>query len=58
MTEKVTEWKKIHVAVLLLLVFAGSLIVLSFVGYSDGDDTFFFRILRQYGAGRVFKMAV
>lgn len=55
MTEKVTEWKKIHVAVLLLLVFAGSLIVLSFVGYSDGDDTFFLEYCGSMGLGEYLK---
>ena len=36
--------EKRYMGILLLLVFAGSLFLLSFISYSDGDDSFF----RQY----------
>lgn len=39
--EKKYEVKKAGIAVLMGLVFAGCLVVLSFINYSDGDDTFF-----------------
>lgn len=41
MLKKKWQWKKVHIVSLLLLLYAGCLAVLSLIGYSDGDDTFF-----------------
>ena len=55
MAGKVAEWKKVHIVMLLSLVFIGSLIVLSFIGYSDGDDTFFLEYCGSMGLGEYLK---
>lgn len=55
MTEKVVEWKKVHIVMLLSLVFIGSLAVLSFIGYSDGDDTFFLEYCGSMGLWEYLK---
>lgn len=47
MTEK--KWKKVHIVALLILLYAGCLTVLSFIGYSDGDDTFFLEYCGNMG---------
>lgn len=49
MTEKKFEWKKVHIIALLALVYAGCLVVLSFIGYSDGDDAFFLEYCGSMG---------
>ncbi|MBR5127529.1 MAG: hypothetical protein IKU69_03775, partial [Roseburia sp.] len=49
MTEKKWEWKKVHIVILLALMYAGCLLVLSFIGYSDGDDAFFYEYCRSMG---------
>lgn len=41
--------KKVHIAALLGLVFAGCLAVLSFIHYSDGDDAFFLEYCGSMG---------
>ena len=55
MTGKVAEWKKVHIVMLLSLVFIGSLSVLSFIGYSDGDDAFFLEYCGSMGLGEYLK---
>lgn len=55
MTGKVAEWKKVHIVMLMSLVFIGSLIVLSFIGYSDGDDAFFLEYCGSMGVGEYLK---
>ena len=49
MLEKKWEWKKVHITVLLALLYAGCLLVLSFIHYSDGDDTFFLEYCGSMG---------
>lgn len=49
MLEKKWEWKKVHIAVLLALFYVGCLVVLSFIGYSDGDDAFFLEYCGSMG---------
>jgi len=41
MAEKKWQWKKVHSVALMALLYVGCLLVLSFIGYSDGDDAFF-----------------
>lgn len=49
MLEKKWEWKKVHIIALLALLYAGCLLVLSFIGYSDGDDAFFLEYCGSMG---------
>lgn len=49
MEEKKWQWKKVHIAALLIFLYAGCLTVLSFIGYSDGDDTFFLEYCGNMG---------
>lgn len=49
MLEKKWEWKKVHITVLLALLYAGCLLVLSFINYSDGDDAFFLEYCGRMG---------
>lgn len=49
MTEKKFEWKKVHIVALLALLYIGCLVVLSFIGYSDGDDAFFLEYCGSMG---------
>lgn len=48
-TKRKWEWKKVHIIGLLVLVYLGCLGVLSFIGYSDGDDTFFLEYCGSMG---------
>lgn len=47
MFKKKWECKKVHIAALLILLYVVSLFVLSFIGYSDGDDVFFLEYCRN-----------
>lgn len=47
--EKKYGIKKAGIAVLMVLVFTGCLFVLSFINYSDGDDTFFLQYCGSMG---------
>ncbi len=49
MAEKKWQWKKVHSVGLLVLLYAGCLLVLSFIGYSDGDDAFFLEYCSSMG---------
>ena len=49
MTEKKWQWKKVHSVGLLALLYVGCLLVLSFIGYSDGDDAFFLEYCNSMG---------
>ncbi len=49
MTEKKWQWKKVYSVGLLALLYAGCLAVLSFIGYSDGDDAFFLEYCSSMG---------
>lgn len=49
MAEKKWQWKKVHSVVLLSLLYAGGLLMLSFIGYSDGDDAFFLEYCSSMG---------
>ena len=47
--------EKRYMGILLLLVFAGSLFLLSFISYSDGDDSFFRQYCTSMGLGEYLK---
>lgn len=47
--------EKRYTGILLLLVFAGSLFLLSFISYSDGDDSFFRQYCTSMGLGEYLK---
>lgn len=47
--------EKLYMGILLFLVFAGSLSVLSFISYSDGDDRFFYRYCTSMELGTYLK---
>lgn len=49
MLEKKWQWKKVHIVSLLALFYVGCLLVLSFIGYSDGDDAFFLEYCSSMG---------
>lgn len=49
MAEKKWQWKKVHSVVLLALFYVGCLLVMSFIGYSDGDDAFFLEYCSSMG---------
>ena len=49
MSDRRWEWKKVHIVALLILLYAGCLLVLSFIGYSDGDDAFFLEYCGSMG---------
>lgn len=49
MTRKKWEWKKFHSVILLVLMYVVCLAVLSMIGYSDGDDTFFLEYCGSMG---------
>lgn len=49
MSDRRWEWKKVHIVALLALLYAGCLLVLSFIGYSDGDDAFFLEYCGSMG---------
>ena len=53
--EKKWEIKKVHIVVLMALVFAGCLVVLSFINYSNGDDAFFLEYCGSMGFGEYLK---
>ena len=55
MAEKKWQWEKVHSVGLLALFFAGCLLVLSFIGYSDGDDAFFLEYCSSMGLAEYLK---
>lgn len=49
MFKKKWEWEKKHIIALPVLLYVVSLVVLSFIGYSDGDDAFFLEYCGNMG---------